>query len=148
MQVKEVMTKDPVCCTREAVLPDVARLMVAHDVGAIPVVESIDQREPVGMITDRDICCRTVALNKNPLEMTVSDCTTDQCVSVSDDASLEECARKMRDAQVRRVVVVDEHGKCCGIVAQADLANADPQQAAETVGSVSRPTASASAVSG
>ncbi len=148
MQVKDVMTKDPVCCTPDAVLPDVARLMVTHDVGAIPVIESLDQRKPIGMITDRDICCRTVALNKNPLEMSVADCTTDECVVVEENASIEDCGKQMREGQLRRLVVVDEHGMCCGMVAQADLAGADPQQAAEVVSDVSRPSASASAVSG
>src|SRR4051794_41186240 len=62
MQVREFMTGDPICCTRETGLPEVARMMVEHDCGAIPVVESRENRWPVGVITDRDITCRTVAM--------------------------------------------------------------------------------------
>src|SRR5215208_6036341 len=69
MQVREIMTVDPICCTRETDLPEVARMMVEHDCGAIPVVESREDRRPVGVITDRDITCRAVAMRRNPLEM-------------------------------------------------------------------------------
>lgn len=146
MQVKDMMTTNTVCCTPATPLPEAARLMVTHDCGAIPVVETEQHRKPIGMITDRDICCRAVAMNKNPLAMTVGDCMSEGCVSVTPETSVEECGDRMQEAQVRRVVVVDEEGRCCGIVAQADLADAAPQQVAETLSGVSRPIPSASAV--
>lgn len=39
MQVKDVMTSDPACCTPDTPLPEVARMMEQHDCGCIPVVE-------------------------------------------------------------------------------------------------------------
>src|SRR4051794_29324542 len=65
MQVRDIMTADPICCTRETGLPEVARMMVEHDCGAVPVVESREDRRPVGIITDRDITCRAVAMRRN-----------------------------------------------------------------------------------
>ncbi len=62
MQIREIMTGDPICCTRDTGLPEVARMMVEHDCGAIPVVESRNSKIPVGVITDRDITCRVVAM--------------------------------------------------------------------------------------
>ena len=67
MQTKEIMTSDPACCGPETPLPEVARLMVERDCGEIPVLD--ENRRPVGVITDRDITCRTVAEGKNPLEL-------------------------------------------------------------------------------
>jgi CBS domain-containing protein len=40
MQVKEVMTADPACCISETALQEVAQMMIDHDCGEIPVVES------------------------------------------------------------------------------------------------------------
>ena len=40
MQVKDVMTADPACCTADSSLQEVAKLMVDHDCGEIPVVAS------------------------------------------------------------------------------------------------------------
>lgn len=42
------------------------------------------------MITDQDITCRTVAEDKNPLEMAADQCMSTPCVTVSQDASAEE----------------------------------------------------------
>ena len=61
MQVRDLMSKDPVCCNPESSRGDVARLMVDHQCGEIPVVEHGNSGKVVGVVTDRDITCRTVA---------------------------------------------------------------------------------------
>lgn len=147
MQVKEIMTENPACFTPETNLREVAKLMVENDCGCIPVVADQETMKPVGVITDRDICCRTVAEGKNPLEMTAGDCMTETVVTVTPDASVEDCCNTMEKEQVRRVPVVNERGGCCGMVAQADIAkNASERQTAEVVKDISKETSSASSV--
>ncbi|MEO5857510.1 MAG: CBS domain-containing protein [Pyrinomonadaceae bacterium] len=142
MNVKEVMTADPACCTSDMSLQEAAKLMVDNDCGCIPIVDNIDSKKPVGMITDRDITIRTVAEGKNPLELRVSDAMTANAITVTAQTSLEECCNLMESNQVRRVAVVDENGSCCGIIAQADIAvNGDQRKTAEVVQEVSRSTA-------
>ncbi len=149
MQVKEIMTENPVCCTPDTNLREVARLMVENDCGCLPVVENAENLKPVGTITDRDICCRTVAEGKNPLEMTAKDCMTSPVVTVSEETSVDDCCRVMEENKVRRVPVVDASGGCCGMVAQADVAkNASGQQIAGMVKEVSRSTSKTSKVEG
>lgn len=142
MNVQEVMTAGPACCTSDATLQDVAQLMIQHDCGCIPVVDGADTKKPIGMITDRDIVIRTVAKGKNPLEMNVSDAMTTNALTVTPETSLEDCCNLMEQQQVRRVAVVDETGACCGIVAQADIAlNAKDDKTAEVVQEVSKSAA-------
>ena len=146
MQVKDVMTPEPACCTPDTTLRRVAEMMVEHDCGEIPVVEDMASMKPVGVITDRDITCRAVAKGLNPLVMTASDCMTTPCVTVRPDATLEECCRVLEENRIRRVPVVDAGGACCGIVALADVAkHAKKRETAEVVREVSEPTSSASA---
>ena len=81
-----------------------------------------------------------VAKGKNPLEMTVRDVMSSPVITVPLDADVEECCRVMESARVRRVPVVDNAGKCCGIVSQADLARrASESTTAEFVRDVSQP---------
>jgi CBS domain-containing protein len=142
MNVKEVMTADPACCTSDMSLQEVAKLMVDNDCGCIPVVDDKNTKKPLGMITDRDITIRTVAQGKNPLDLTVSDAMTANPITVTPLTSLEECCNLMESNQVRRVAVIDETGSCCGIIAQADIAlNAKDAKTAEVVQEVSRATA-------
>jgi len=136
MTVAEIMTKDPACCSPDTSLQEVAKLMVENDCGCIPVVQD---GEPVGTITDRDIAVRTVAEGKNPLDLTASDAMSSNVVSVAEDCSLDECCKVMEDHQIRRVLVVDASGACCGIIAQADIAaNASTKDTGEVVQEVSK----------
>ena len=146
MEVKDVMTTEPACCISETGLQEVAKMMIDHDCGEIPVVESKETRLPIGVITDRDIVCRTIARGLNPLDLTVADCMSKPCVTVTPDMSIEECSRIMEENQIRRVPVVDAGGACCGIVALADIVlRAKESVASEVVREVSEPTAGASA---
>jgi CBS domain-containing protein len=146
MKVKDVMTADPACCIAETALQEVAQMMIDHDCGEIPVVENQETKLPIGVITDRDIVCRTVARGLNPLDLTVADCMSRPCVTVTPEMSIAECSRILEDNRIRRVPVVDAAGCCCGIVALADIAlHAQKGVTAEVVKEVSEPTAAASA---
>jgi CBS domain-containing protein len=147
MRAKDIRAIRPVCCTPNTNLQEVARLMVEHDCGEIPVVESPQLLRPVGVVTDRDITCRAVAWGKNPLEMTAGQCMSTPCLTVTPETTLEQCCRLMEQNQVRRLPVIDESGWVCGMVAQADIAlRASRPQAAEVVQQVSQPTPLASRV--
>src|SRR5882762_5632740 len=99
--------------------------------------------------TDRDIACRIVARNINPLGAIAGDCMSQPVVTVTPDMSLEECCRLMEEKLIRRVPVIDERGACCGIVALADIALQNRKSAAgEVVKDMSQPTAAASAAAG
>src|SRR5215213_4353874 len=102
MQVKDVMTPDPACCTPDATLQRVAEMMVENDCGEIPVVENMASMKPIGVITDRDITCRTVAKGLSPRTMTAGDCMTTPCFTVTPDTPLDECCRGLEENQIRR----------------------------------------------
>jgi len=146
MQVKDVMTPDPACCTPHTSLVDVANLMVTNDCGEIPVVDSESNKNPVGVVTDRDIVVRIVAKGLNPAEKAAGDCMSTPVVTVTPDISIEECCRIMEEKLVRRVPVVDENGAISGIVALADIARQTQKSVAgQVVKEVSEPSRSSAA---
>ncbi|MGH9874784.1 MAG: CBS domain-containing protein [Pyrinomonadaceae bacterium] len=146
MEVREVMTANPACCTPDTSLQEVARMMVDNDCGEIPVVENNQSEIPAGVVTDRDIVCRTVAKGINPLDKKAADCMSQPVVTVTPDLSVEECGAMMEEKRIRRVLVVNDSGAVCGIVALADLAlHGKKKVAGEVVKEVSQPSAAASA---
>ena len=147
MKVQEIMTPNPACCTPDTPLLEVAQMFIDHDCGAIPVVESESSRRPVGIVTDRDIACRAIAAGKKGLSLTARDCMSTPCVVVVPEMSLAECCEIMEHSKVRRILVIDKAGNCCGIIAQADIAlRGRERKAAKVVREISRPTRSASTV--
>ncbi|MES2459546.1 MAG: CBS domain-containing protein [Armatimonadota bacterium] len=138
MNVLDIMTKSPAVCTPDTRLTDVARMMVEHDCGAIPVVTSQNNPSPVGMITDRDIVVRVVAEGRSPAEHIVSDAMSHSVATVHGSDSLQTALQVMEENQVRRLPVVDEQGHVIGILAQADVAlNASSDQTADVLREVS-----------
>lgn len=138
MQVREIMTENPTCCSPDSSIRDAAKLMVENDCGEIPVLGN--RGEPAGVITDRDIACRAVAEGRSP-DTPVAQIMSSPAVTVTPETSVEDCCRTMEDNQIRRVPVVDESGACCGIVSQADIArSAKEVETGELVREVSEPT--------
>ncbi|HXI84298.1 MAG TPA: CBS domain-containing protein [Verrucomicrobiae bacterium] len=139
MNVSEIMTVGPSYCAPDASLQEIAAMMVAEDCGQIPVCE-YGTRKPIGVVTDRDIVCRTIAKGLNPLAIKVSACLSAPCITVVQDMSVDECRRLMEEHQVRRLPVIDENGDLCGIVSQADLACHDDETlTGQVVKSISQP---------
>ncbi|WP_205522781.1 MULTISPECIES: CBS domain-containing protein [Myxococcus] len=119
MNVEEVMSENPVTCLPDTGIEQAARWMVECDCGALPIID-VDNR-PIGVITDRDITCRIIAKGKDPYMLNVSDAMSTPAATVYRDTSLEDCLELMEQSQVRRMVVLDDEGSVCGMVAQADL---------------------------
>lgn len=138
--VDSVMTRNPACCTAQTPLRDVARMMLEHDCGQIPVVD--ESQRPIGVVTDRDIAVRVVAEGRDVNQATARDAMTSPARTVSTSTSLKDVVCLMEADQIRRVPVVDDSGKLTGIVAIADLALSGKDRAtAEVVKEVSEPGA-------
>ena len=141
MHVREIMTSNPFCCTADTSLEDVAKAMVEHDCGEIPIVRNSRDRTLVGVVTDRDIVCRLVARGRNPVDETAESCMSTPVIAVRETTPLDACARIMEESRIRRVPVVNGGGMCCGIVSQADIAkHASRKITADLVKDVSQPT--------
>ena len=138
-RVREIMTEQPACCTPDTTLDAVARMMVDHDCGEIPVVD-VNERV-IGVITDRDIVCRVVAQGENPAAHTVAKCMSQPAITIDENASIDDAVSMMEKNMIRRVPVVTERGQCRGILSQADIARMRPaSEVAEFVREVSQET--------
>jgi CBS domain-containing protein len=143
--VRDLMTADVAVCNPQTELYYVARSMEEHDVGAIPVVESTDSMKPIGIVTDRDIVVRALAKNQEALRMRAGDVMSVDLVTINPEMPLEDCLNEMEQRQVRRAIVLDHTGRCCGIVAQADIARClAGGDSAELLREVSEPNPQAS----
>lgn len=143
--LKEVMTTDVACATDDMKLSEIARMMVDCDCGEIPVVSSLQDKSVIGVVTDRDIVCRTLGKGLNPMDLTVKDCMTSDVVTADFDMTVEDCIAIMREHLIRRLPVIDEDNKLCGMISQADLVKyVNEDDAFELIQDVSQPTNEAS----
>ena len=136
MKVSEVMTRTVETVRADQPVQEAASFMLSADAGSIPV---IDGDRLIGMITDRDIAVRGIAKGYGP-DTPVRELMTDDLVVVRSDDSIEDAASKMSEAQVRRLPVIDEDERLCGIVSLGDLGReADDECAEQALEGVSQP---------
>ncbi|MCO6187808.1 CBS domain-containing protein [Rhizobium sp. L1K21] len=135
MQISQVMTSDVELASPDDTIRDVARRMQEHDIGFLPVGEN---DELVGMITDRDIVTRGVASGLDG-DSKVRDVMTTDVKYCFETDEVDDVAVNMGDIQVRRLAVVDDDKRLCGIVSLADTVHADKLSTGTGFSGVVRP---------
>jgi CBS domain-containing protein len=121
MNVCDIMTKDVETVSAEDSLFDAAQKMKDADAGALPV--AAEDGTVVGMLTDRDIVLRAVSEGADAKAMRVGQAMTADVVTCRPDCPLDAAANTMRDRQIRRLVITQEHNRnVVGIVSLGDIA--------------------------
>jgi CBS domain-containing protein len=127
MKVSEVMTRDVETVSPDQPVQQAASFMLSADAGSIPVTQG---DRLIGMITDRDIAVRGVAKGYGP-DTPVRELMTDDIVTARLDDDTDDIAARMSSAQVRRLPVIDDEERLCGIVSLGDLTQKGSDSAAE-----------------
>ena len=119
MKVRDVMVRDVIAIDPSASLAEAAQLMRQANVGILPVVE---KGQVCGVITDRDLVVRALAVGTDLGATPVGECATGDPVVAHPDWSLDQAMEAMARAQVGRLPVIDDDNELAGIVTLGSLA--------------------------
>lgn len=109
-----VVSISPTTSTKEA-----AHIMHDLHIGVLPV---IDNNEIVGMITDRDICCKVIAIGRGAGWTKVEEVMTKDVTTCFDDQDITAASNLMMSNHVRRLAVTDHNNTMVGLLSVDDLA--------------------------
>ena len=118
----EVMTTKLQCCLPTTTVDQVAQMMRVNSIGAVPIVESLETRKLLGVVTDRDLALRVVGQGCDPKLTQVSEVMSRQLITCRVNDSIEAAVEKMEEFRVRRIPIVDESFEIVGIVSASDVA--------------------------
>lgn len=136
-RVRDIMSTVVETCSPNTPVDEIAKQMKDHHIGSIPVLDP-SSRQPIGMVTDRDIVIDAVGAGLRCSRTTAAEVMTSPAHCMSIDATLENCAAAMAENQVRRLPLVNGKGACVGVVSLGDLVKRiEPQLAAEILTKVS-----------
>lgn len=134
MKIAEVMTRGVELTSPTAAVQEAAQAMADEDVGFLPVG---DHDRTIGMITDRDIAVRAVAMGRDPKKTTVRDVMTERVLYCFADEDADKAAESMSREKIRRLPIVDRNKRLVGVVSLGDLAlKHNPAKAGKTLSSV------------
>ena len=130
MKVHEMMHKGVESVPPETPVAMVAKKMMQHDIGAIPVGEN-DQL--IGMVTDRDIILRAVANGKDISKLTARDVMTKGMIYCQDSEDVGDAVRIMESKKIRRLPVLNENKRMVGMLSLGDVSHAASHEIAAVV---------------
>lgn len=136
MQVREIMTSPAQVIDHNATVKDLAEKMRGDDLGALPVC---DGDRLLGMVTDRDIVTRAVAMDKPLNRASAKEVMSEKVAFVREDDDIEAAEKKMGEHRIRRLPVIDSNDRLVGMVTLADIARKTGKDAEGTVEAITQP---------
>lgn len=135
----EIMTPDPDFCLPNTCVADVAKLMKSKNIGPVPVVDN-DHRL-VGIVTDRDLVINALAADRDINSTRADQVMSPRPYTCSPADDIATAIEMMETNQIRRLPVVDRHGKLIGIISQGDIAirMSKTKKAGELLEAISKP---------
>ena len=112
-------------------------IMSANNIGSVIIVTYDKNRDPLGIITERDVVRILGKLDPNLLQTPLRSLMTKPLITIKQSASINDATKIMNDKKIRRLVVVDQNNKMIGILTQRDIFKAidkDPDLFSEFYG--------------
>ena len=130
MKVREIMTSNVECLEPESSLKDIAQEMKSLDVGFIPICES---DRLVGTVTDRDITIRAVADGRDANTTQAREIMSREIIYAFEDDDVKIVAEKMREKDVRRILILDKNKRLAGVVSIGDISKVEEKVSGKTL---------------
>jgi CBS domain-containing protein len=121
MRATNLMTANPAVIAADDSIPKAAQLMRNLDVGMLPVVDDLNTRRLMGVITDRDIVVRCLADHGTQHCAVREHMSSTPLVFVYEDTPIEEIGEQMERFRIRRMPVATPDMRVVGVVTQTDI---------------------------
>ncbi|NUQ18747.1 MAG: IMP dehydrogenase [Sphingomonas sp.] len=108
------MVVNPITMSPDETLAEALELMKSHRISGIPIVEKSGKL--CGIITNRD-----VRFAENPKQPVSELMTRDNLATVPLGTSQEEARRILHQRRIEKLLVVDEHNRCVGLITVKDI---------------------------
>lgn len=134
MSIGKYCNREVIVISKNESIEDAIQLMRLYHVGDLVVVDSINEKKPVGILTDRDIVVMLLAKNVDLSTIRVSDVMSDQLATTTEDTDLLDAIEIMKTKGVRRLPITDQNNNLIGLLTADDILDL----VAEQVGSLAK----------
>lgn len=125
MEISEVMTSTVHTISPSETVEAAAKMMLDNKVGSIIILSKNDNPKPLGIVTERDIVTRVVAIGKDSSKIPVDEIATRPVVTAPPTLDVAEAMSLMARLNIRRLIVV-EGNNVSGICTYRDLLRVAP----------------------
>ena len=115
--ISEIMSRDISGIQRNASVAEAAEMMTSRKISCIIVM---DGDNVVGVLTEKDLLGRVVALQRDPANTRVEDVMSFPVTSVPPTFSVFSTSKIMDEMNIRRLVIM-KNKRLCGVITQTDI---------------------------
>ncbi len=116
-RVRDIYHKGVILCKPDSPLQEVVRVMADTEVHAVMVTEQ-EGEPPVGVVSHIDVIAH---YGENLSAIQARDVMTSDVISIPEDATVEEAAKKLLESNIHRLLVVNEQNRPLGILSTTDI---------------------------
>jgi CBS domain-containing protein len=119
--VNDYMSRSVFATSPTASVAEAVRVMAANKIGAVTVV---DERDIIGMLSERDILRNVVVKGADPAKAQVADVMSPDTVKVEPATQVSHACHLMYYYGLRRFPVTDRNGNLIGMITERDILKA------------------------
>lgn len=119
LRADQLMSTDVITCQRDTPIRTIVAMMGEEDVGTVVAVDE-DENRPIGILTDRKIA---LTLEETPdiANQEAEKLLDGDLVTGNTEMTIVDIIERMKDAEIRRLPIVDEDGSLQGVVSLDDV---------------------------
>lgn len=118
--ILEIVNKDVKVIDQEQNIFDTSKVMIDNNIGSVVVIDNNEHRNPVGIITEKDIVRIVSTFSLADLEVPIRRLMSQPIITISSNASVLDAMKTMYERKIRRIIILKEN-KLEGIVTEHDI---------------------------
>jgi CBS domain-containing protein len=119
LKIGEIMIKDVVKIDGDVTAKEVAVILNERAIGCVIVVQN---ENPIGIITDRDMLRRVLLESRDPKTTKAFQIMTAPLFFGNPHMSIQEAVQLMSERKIRKLPIIDDEGRLVGMITLTDLA--------------------------
>jgi CBS domain-containing protein len=118
--ITKLMNKNIIIAEQDLNIIGVSRIMSNNNIGCVVIVDDLDRRKLIGIVTERDIVRTIGMLQPHQLIVPISKHMSHPLITLSSNATVSDAIKLMYERKIRRVIIL-ENDKLAGILTDKDI---------------------------
>jgi len=119
--ISDIMSKDVKVEAQNQNIFAVAKIMSDNDIGSVIIIDNHENRNPVGIVTERDILRILGSLKPDLMQTHIKELMSHPVIPLSIHATISDALTLMQEKKIRRIPIVDKNNTLVGIVTENDI---------------------------
>lgn len=120
VSISRLMTKNVIVAEQNQNVYWICKVLSENNVGCLIVVNNLDEKKPIGIITESDIVKTIGKLDQHQLQVPIKNHMSHPVITMPISGTATDAMRIMCEKKIRRIVII-ENDRLVGIVTDKDL---------------------------